>query len=58
MLKSEPIQATLKQWWVFSLSSSFFRAQTIVLNLGKSNINILSKVEKSIFEKYIPYTQT
>lgn len=35
----------------------FLLAQTTVLNLCKSNINILSKVEKSVFEKYIPYTQ-
>ena len=44
---------------IFSFSIFFFflLAQTIVLNLGNSNINTLSKVEKSTFEKYIPYTQ-
>lgn len=35
----------------------FLLAQTTVLDLGNSNMNPLSKVEKSILEKYIPYTQ-
>ena len=35
----------------------FLLAQTTVLDLGNSNMNTLSKVEKSILEKYIPYTQ-
>lgn len=32
------------------ISFFFLLAQTIVLNLGNSNINTLSKVEKSLFK--------
>lgn len=50
----------LKAMMGFFLFYVFFfilLAQTTVLDLGNSNMNTLSKVEKSILEKYIPYTQ-
>lgn len=60
MMRSKLIPATLKQRRIFFTPFSsffFFYQHIIVLNLGNSNIYTLSKVETSIFEKYIPYTQ-